>query len=445
MLMSTSRAPLCTLLCAAAVLLVGGAGRASEGGDDHQSRVASILSSKHTVEEDLSTALSRELERLGPQVISALLATLESGHISSPLDEQVELVPLDEIQEEALYLALTSFGLEVLAPQLEQALHESPPTARRVVVLRLLGRVGTVGQLDLAVRAAAPEEGEESIEQAVRTALKGTVEAILRRDPAGYDTLKRLIYDAGPDVAASLVMGAAAAGSPRALGLAVELLGWDEKRDLLLLSQIASVAPQVPRPVDEHVRASARAYLLKDDVQLVRTAALACGHLEDYDALTTLIALLDHEDAGVRDAAYWSLQHVAGVGLPAESQRWQIWLRGEEEWFAQQARILFEDLRHRDPARVVRALNELSGRRFQRDLIAREIAAALAQGQPEIRRSACAALGRLGSPAAIADLVRCLEDPSPLLAAQAWAALKLITGADLPAEAEAWSRAYLSG
>ena len=97
------------------------------------------------------------------------------------------------------------------------------------------------------------------------------------------------------------------------------------------------------------------------------------------------------------------------------------------------------------PARVVHALNALSARRYRRDLIAREMATALVDGRPEVRRMACAALGRLGSRAVLTDLVQCLRDDASIVKAEAWASLKRLTGADLPAEPEAWLRAYPAG
>lgn len=136
---------------------------------------------------------------------------------------------------------------------------------------------------------------------------------------------------------------------------------------------------------------------------------------------------------------------MSGMSMQAEPHRWQAWLDGQKEWFREDALRLYRDLEHRDPARVVSALNELSQRRYQRGLIAREIATVLEDPRPEIRRMGCRALASLGAKEAIADLLVSLEDPNPVVFHEAWTALKLITGADLPADSEVWARAYLAG
>lgn len=382
--------------------------------------------------------LERALKRLGPGRIPAMLSALETGGLGDG-------EPLDPTRRAALRATLLEYGRGHLVPHLSGMVAESAGLDRRLLVLELLAASGGPSELDLARDAAARGHAGELLEHRLELALEATVEAILRRHPAGFALLGRLIDDSEPPVAASLVLGAGATGSPRGLQLAASLLGWDQDLDLLLLTQVGALAARAPHPIDPDLLQATRGFFTAQDPQLVRAAALAAARLEDYDAVEGLIALLTHPAPPVREAAGWALERLAGTTLPPQPERWRAWYDDERGWFEREVPRLVADLDHVRPARVVQALVELSQRRYRRDRLAASIAPLLEHARPELRRLTCSALGRLGSPAGVAALIAHLDDLDPDVAREAWLALESITGAGLPHEATAWRETYTGG
>jgi HEAT repeat protein len=208
---------------------------------------------------------------------------------------------------------------------------------------------------------------------------------------------------------------------------------------------VGGLAARAPHPIDPDLLQATRGFFTDDDPQLVRAAAISAGRLEDYDAVEGLIALLTHAEPPVREAASWALARLAGTVLPPQPERWRAWYDDERGGFEREVPRLVDDLDDVRPARVVRALVELSQRRYRRDRLAASIAPLLEHARPELRRLTCSALGRLGSPAGVAALIAHLDDVDPDVAREAWLALETITGAGLPPEATAWRETYTGG
>ena len=427
---------LAVLLTAGAALAPASPGARQLDGDLN-AHLAELLRESSERGEAGIASLSRGLARLGPESIPEVLTLLERGSFEGRDGEPLELRP---DQAEALFGALDRFGSAPLVEATEHAVEGAPSASMRLVLLEVLGRHGTPRELELATRAATSAVG--TLDRPHELALEDTVARILSRDPDGCAPLEFLIRRSEPQLAASLAMAAADTCTPQALEMVVDLLGMEPELDLVLLTQVGRLAASAKRPIDLYCNDSTREYLTAREPQLLRAAALACGRLEDPDAMDPLIELLEHADRSVRDAAHWSVKHMSGLDMPPEPARWRAWLAGERAWREGEARQLLRQLEHEDPARVVNALHELSRRRYQRDELAAEVAVALDDRRVSIRRATCEALGVLGSTVAVPVLLRCLDDPEYGVRHVAWETLRGLTRAELPEDHEDWSADY---
>ena len=432
------------LLAALAPWVLALATHASQVGDQHAAAVAARLRPSAGGAE-VATPAPNELARLGSERVPAMLDALATGRLSIQPADAADAA-LSEAEREALFEALASFRASILVPHLTQLLEspegESGGGPRGDLVLGLLARVGGPSDLDLA-RAAAGEGDEHGVlERTTEAKLERAVEGILLRHPAGFRPLEREIADSIPAVAAAMVAGAAATGAPEALQLAADLLDFQPELEELLLARIGALSAQLPHPPEHSLQAAVRERLRSDDAALARVAALTAGRLEDYDALEDLIELLVHPEPSVRDAARWSLEHLSGTTLSTERTAWIAWLASERTWFSTEAEACIEALDHALPGRAAQAFEELSQHRFRRDRIAQVIGERGEHPDPDRRRLAHRALGKLGSPAGMRYLLAGLQDHDEDAARAAFEAVQLLCGAELPPEAAAWRDAH---
>ncbi len=251
--------------------------------------------------------------------------------------------------------------------------------------------------------------------------------------------LPELVRGADAEVAQALVMATADAVDPRGLDSLADLLGWDAEFNGIVLRQIGRLAESCVVPAKRRVLDAVRPFVLSDKASLARDAAIACAILEDFDAIDPLIELLGRQDESVLKAAAWALNRLTALSYPRDQARWRTWLVMENQWLTSVAPGLVQGLGDPESAQVVNALNELSSRRYRRDRIADWMTPVLRDARVEIRRLACTALGRLGSKAALADLVVCLNDGDSDVAREAWNSLRAITGKNLPQDARLWT------
>jgi HEAT repeat protein len=219
------------------------------------------------------------------------------------------------------------------------------------------------------------------------------------------------------------------------------LLGWNSSLDVSLLQQIARLAALGETASDPTLCGVVRGFLRSDEPGLACEAAIACGRLEDFDAADELVDLLESDERSVREASAWALGRLTGLAYQDDTQRWRAWLASEQAWLENEAPALIADLEHTDASRAIRCLGELSRRRYRRDELGAAMCVALDDERPEVRKLACTALARLGSKAVVPELIASLDDEDDEVTAAALAALRSITGMDLPAVSQVWKAA----
>ncbi len=303
-------------------------------------------------------------------------------------------------------------------------------------ILRILTETGSSEDLTLAIDAAVVERN--GVFETLGPALADATESILRRDERAWFHLSSQIRSAELNAAAALVRGAGRVGGARALEMIGDLLDLATELDLVLLSQVVVAAQGNAEPIPVELLARTRSYLWSDDMQVVRSATLASGELEDHDAVGDLIRLLEHDVPAVRTSAAWALTRITGLRLGEDPSRWAAWFEEESRWFEARAEGLFADLRHGDTILIRAALHELGTHRFQAPRVAGEVVATLRHPDGRVRATACSVLGRLGVRSTAPALVDLLEGDE---AGTARAALETLTGWKLPADREAWDEA----
>lgn len=391
-------------------------------------RAFAILSAEATSAE----RQGRELLAVGQGIDLLLLTVLRDGRIERA--EQETLV-LGDVQTESVLFVFQELGRSKLQPLLNGIDLPSADEPTRVAFLRILERVGDARDVE-ALLVAVEVQDTVSPSAALVSTFERALTILLERDRSGLVQLRDRLLELPPGVTTAIVRAVGAQALPDALSWLVQHLATADDLDGVLLSQIGRVAGGLPPQLDEALLGPVRGYLDVDDVQLVRASALALGTLGDARSLEKLVVLLRDDDRGLADTAAWSLTEITGLRR-SSAEAWESWLAGERRWHAERATWLKRALSGR-PDQVGSALDELGRHRYDRERTAESIAAVLEHSSPELRRSACATLRRLGSTIALERLIERLDDEEAV-ANEAWRTLRALTGQKLPLDVEAWA------
>lgn len=247
--------------------------------------------------------------------------------------------------------------------------------------------------------------------------------AIARDGDATFEELRWLPRDLD-GLRGSLIRALGTSKDPRALNWIVRQL---EEPALIddALQELVRFGRAIPGPLDSEARAHARGHLGSAHPNRRRLARAIAAALDDEAAVPVLVAQIDKADLCERRQISAALESITGARLGADEGIWERWLESELHWSAVHAARTLESVRSDDASVVVRALQELSGRGYQRARWSLAIAELLEGGRPlAVRQQACLALGRLRSRAARSALETARDsDPSELIRRLAAAAL----------------------
>lgn len=382
--------------------------------------------------------LGEEAARLGAALVEPALAILAALRVPEGGGEAAQA--LSVYQEDVLARALRSVGREAVLAALTEVTGRVEPERVDGLAVRTIGAVGRAE--DAPVLLARGERlAQRPWSRSERDAFEGALAALLERDPETQDVLRRA-WRSLPDAPLNaLLASVGAAGEPRGVRLLADVL--DARPDLAsaCLAQVQRLGPSPFVDVNERLARRLRELLRSGDERAARAACLTAGRLGATDAIPELIDLLESEEHGAHREAGWALRELTGLAFPDTAPRlWRNWFTQETAWFQREAPRAFADLRG-SPAQAAAAIAAIGERRLQRDRLALELCAALRHSEAGVRALACAALQRLGSRAACADLAAALRDPDPTVARAAHDALRALSGLDLPPDADAWRAA----
>ena len=340
-------------------------------------------------------------------------------------------------QRDVLGRAFDRFPRPVVCSLLEERLL-AEDADERIAAMSLLARFGERRHARTLIACGETEARASPPDRRVLRAFSDALAAIARREPACFDTIRNAWSGASEPVREALLEALGETGRAEALELMLTYLTWGDREPAELIAWIDRFASRLDLRGARIAAANLRDYVSVRNTTTVKAVTLALGKLRDDLAVPRLVALVDHDDAGVRANAFWSLRAITGLPFDDRPGPWHAWLEEERAWLENEGATVSETLGAADPATVARTLNEIAQRRTERDRLAADVQVALEHELPSIRALACAVLERLGSPDGLPGLWARLDDPDPAVHEAALRALRSITGFDHPGTREAW-------
>jgi hypothetical protein len=402
-----------------ALLLGASPATAQEGRPDPAELVEGVLV-QLPVHNDVDRA-ARELVALGPDAVPAIfdgMVTLR-GAARLAVTAAIAAEPADDVTS-------------AIRARIEAAPPPGPGEALQRAALAALREVGRPQDLDLCL-LAAKVLGDETFAPRTRE-LTEALDAIYARDPSLLQVVQRSWHTIEARLRTPVARTVGNTGGDGALTFLADLLARDDDRAGMLLSQLGRIAEGVSYDAAAYAADVARPYLNSDVEGIVKEAAVTLARLDDDAAIPDLIALLAEESTGLTGNVHWALGQITGLPLPADAATWAAWQERERLWWAAEARKVFRDLDHREPAVAGGAVRKALEHRLAHHSLARELTVALKHRSPLVRRAAVDGLRQLGSKAVVPELEHALEDRDPLVAEGARATLIELTGVD-PLEA----------
>lgn len=383
--------------------------------------------------------LGEQIGALGGTNGALLIDVLVTRVVPAP-SETAQDQALSIYQEEAVLVALGELPARVVLACVEARLGEEPGLGELRAAVQALGALGEAEFLDrLFELAIGPDpHADQILDASLKAPLEQALAQLLARDARAIEELTE-----SPLGAARAVHAARACGlsrNPHTVALLTQLLDSHDELTMLIATQVPLVAPS---PIGEHNEALAvrlRRLVKSKDPTLAQAAIGGLVALHDYSSTEVLIALLESDEEVLRQRAHAGLRELTGLGLPADRNRWQLWLEEELRWFADHERPTLRELRSGDLATVSRALQRLSQRRLFRDRLAVAVLGLLEERNPVLRRLACETLDRLDEPLAIERLTEALDDRDATVADAARDALRNLTGKEPVRVAERQTR-----
>jgi len=314
------------------------------------------------------------------------------------------------------------------------------PTSARSAAARYLARYGRTGALETLV----PLLGDE--QSSVGRDAQDAVVAVMRRHSNTWSwtrlgTILRRRSTSGLSRSRA-VKCVSELGAPEGQKIVVELLSRERATQVSALETLARLTLVPGAELDAAaVAEQTRGLLESPDPQVRRETARVLGRLGDVEAVEKLVELLEDVHEGVRRNAHDALKETTGLQLPPDAERWSIWMSRERTWFESEGSDLLGDLESDDEARIAAAIRSFSGHPLFREE-ARELIEDRVFGDAvPLRTVACVALGRMVSHASAPILVAALQDRDEGVRNAAYAALRRVTGKDLPNDIDAWEAA----
>ena len=353
-----------------------------------------------------------------------------------------ELVEPTVEQRRVLAQAARLFDSDWVVAHVTSEANEEPPASWRRAALDLLRWHASPEHLLLLGRlaAGAAEASTTTALDPLGDAFHGAVVALLRRDPRAYDQLSA-VTDEFETLRGPLVRAVGSAASPEGLGWLLLQVDRDRVRGIAL-QELRRLAPRLSSGQRTEAAGPVRPYLRSQGLAERTHAARTLASLGDPEAVPALISMLEEGSRGERRAACSALRELSGRRYPERAETWRAWYDEELRWLEEESAEVLARLSSDDEAEVIAAVRVISDRGLRRDHWARQLALLLtAHASPAVRSQVSLGLGRLGSRVVADDLALALGDPEPAVRRSACSALRAITGLSLPPEREAWREA----
>lgn len=343
------------------------------------------------------------------------------------------------IQQERLMLsALSRMDHDRVIGGVDRVLVPIDSDDARAAACRVLGRVGTVDELDRIVALATPREADAPLTRRMRAAFRDAVAQLLD-EPDVADELHRTWNRLPDPLIEPAIQAVGDARDPRSLALLAELATWRDEWATLAIGQVRLVGRSLDASLNEAMALALVGRIEDGEQNVAEAACLALGELRSEEHLDVLIAALERGTPVVRDAASRALARYSGQRFPANAHVWRVWYDRESQDAAAQLESLERALSRATPEdQLAHALRRCTQRRLLREQFAYEIEVALDHPSADVRLAAVEALTALDSPTSVDALTGCLYDEDDRVHDAAQAALRAITGHDAIESAEDW-------
>jgi len=238
--------------------------------------------------------------------------------------------------------------------------------------------------------------GEESdLPSKLGPAVRRAVGTILRQHE-GFRDLMPANGNLPEGFIREIVMAIGDVGDPRGLPFLEEALDWNSHLVAEILSQINKVGYGTDAEVNEDVRDKVREYFDSGKPMVCRAACLASAALDDLEAVSDLIGLLDSETQGLRANAHWALQRITRMRMSPSHNNWQRWYEGELTWTRKYKLIAFSKLSSNNPGQIARAIADVAVHPLVREDFNEALCGLTGSRFPQIRILVVEELAELG-------------------------------------------------
>ena len=381
---------------------------------------------------------AQRVAALGPSSLPVLVRMRIDGEWPEQARGTLAEVRLDARARKVLTASLgilrDPYLLDYLSAHLNAGI--DPREGQRTLIL--LGELASSRDLTkLHVFALALDPSRPRIRDGFEQALRAT----LQREEGAFSALSFLWGDLHPDLLLPALRSVGASQRRAGLGLLLRLLDRPRPGAQQVLRAIEALTSQLDCPRTQAPLDGLRVLLREDDPDLQAIAATCLGRLGDSDSVPDLIDLLDPVSGAapeLRRSIAASLTLMTGLALGPQVERWREVQAREDRWWREERPALAATLESGEAREVGRVLHDYLAHEFYRDDLARDLEAALAHPDEQVRVLTCRALGQLGAPNAWLALVEQLEDASPLVRSAALQALTASTELVLPGDPDRW-------
>lgn len=427
------------MLVTALILSMAAMPRASSS-QDELAAVRGVLQRTEGSTSARDDVLVRRLVALGAGAAPGLFSLVTGEGVDALFGETGEEAWLCP-QEHAGALALQALAQLPLVPVrdfLRAHCSEHPTRETRAAAFQVLGRQASPEGIELLMELCLAS-GDELQQRSLRAPAVEALSALLRLDDRTIKGFEASLLAAPLPLQHLACEALAASGRAESVRLLAKLLGRDAELDVVVTDGLSQLAERYPWALADDVAPRLRASLEKGKPALRAAAARALGRTRDAASIPSLIACVGEGDAATARAAQWALVEITGQKKPRTREEWAGWLEGERAWWKDQGLALISGFDDPDASTKLSAsLRKLMAHPLGRDRVGEGLCAALDGFEPGAKVIACSALAALGARRAVPALVDLLVDPTPEVRQAAWAALRALTGAELPPEPQLW-------
>jgi HEAT repeat protein len=370
--------------------------------------------------------IAARLTGMGAPAVGDLLEIMVQGRV--PKSKPADAPQLLSVPQRALVLdTIARLPATTIRTQLEERLASAPTDATRMAAISVLGAIGNEGDIERMGQLAPLDESGE-LTSASRPVLREAWARVIRRTPRSYDFVASGLHEMPPALTQEMLEALSDVGDGRALAIFFQAARSRPAQARTAVALVPLLSPSSDVSVSLEFAAWLRGQIDPARTEWTRAVFNALGTLDEGNAVMEILPSLESEELPVRESALAALRKISGLALPCDKKRWQSWYGEEIRWLGDARALRAQRLQERRAADVVGLLREYGQHRLFKSDLAADLAPFLDHPDPAVRALTCETLGRIGSQAALRNILPLLDDSAPTVSAAARSALAAILG-----------------